>query len=100
VDFEKFLRLYLAEKRGFLDKEEFSAFLESFLSSPRRVRGLELKRILAAAVVYANYILSGYQSLNNHLAVAEGWMIVIAYLLRTAEANEAKETIWRASVEI
>jgi hypothetical protein len=100
VDFEKFLRLYLAEKRGFLPKREFSEFLESFLPSPGTVTRLGLKRILAAAVVFANYVLSGYQSLDNHLAVAEGWMVVVAYLLRTAVANEAKEVIWRASIQL
>ena len=100
VELEKFLRLYLAEKRGFLPKREFSEFLESFLPSPGEATSVGLKRILASAVIFANYVLSGYQSLDNHLAVAEGWMIVIAYLLRTAQENKAKESVWRASIQL
>lgn len=99
-EFERFLRLYLAEKRGFLRKDKFSEFLSSLLPPPRKVKSSQIRRDFASTAVLANYILSGYQSAENHLAVAEGWMLVIAQLLRIAEVKEAPEARWRPSIEI
>ena len=100
VDFQRFLSLYLAEKRDLLDKAAFCEFLESFLPIDEEVKRSEIRRVFAATAVIANYILSGFQLAKNHLAVAEGWMIVIAYLLRIAESFKAYRRLWEPSLEL
>jgi hypothetical protein len=100
ADFERFLRLYLADKRSFLGKEEFSDFLSSLLPDGRDMEGIQVKRAMAAGAVLANYILSGYQKAGNHLAVAEGWMLVFAHVLRIAEGRRASGSSWRGVIEI
>jgi hypothetical protein len=100
VDFQRFLGLYLAEKRDLLDKAAFCGFLESFLPLDEDVKRSEIRRIFAATAVIANYILSGFQLANNHLAVAEGWIIVIAYLLRIAESFKGYRKLWGPSLDL
>jgi hypothetical protein len=100
VDFQRFLGLYLAEKRDMLDKAAFCEFLESFLPIDEDVKRSEIRRIFAATAVIANYVLSGFQVAKNHLAVAEGWMVVIAYLLRIAESFKGYRRLWGPFLEL
>jgi hypothetical protein len=100
-DFENYLRLYLTDKKGFIDKAAFSSFLNSFLPLKRRIRRPEAPRVCAATAILANYILSGYQKVDNHLAVAEGWMLVIVYLLRLLEDSPScSEKDWFPSLNL
>lgn len=99
-DFERFLRLYLADKRAFLAKDEFSEFLLASLQSPAKGKKPQLRRAVAATAVLENYILSGYIKAENHLAVAEGWMLVFAHVLRTVEATHESSDDWLPSVEL
>lgn len=100
VDFQRFLTLYLADKRDFLDKSAFCEFLESFLPIDASTPRAEIRRIFSATAVLANYILSGHRSAGNHLAVAEGWTIVIVYLLRLAEPFRAYRRIWEPALRL
>ena len=100
ADFERFLRLYLADKRSFLRKEEFGEFLSSLLATGSEMEGIQVRRAMAAVAVLANYILSGYQKAGNHLAAAEGWMLVFAHVLRIAEGARPSDSTWRGVVEI
>ena len=100
VDFQRFLTLYLAEKRDFLDKQAFCEFLESFLPIDIETPRAEIRRIFSATAVIANYILSGYQSVRNHLAVVEGWTIVIIYLLRIAESFKSYRKMWKPPLRL
>ena len=99
-DFERFLRLYLADKRAFLAKDEFSKFLLSSLPTPAEVNKSHVPRAAAATAVLANYILSGYLNAGNHLAVAEGWMLVFGHLLRVVEAARPSQDNCLSSVEL
>lgn len=98
-DFETFLRLYLAEKRAFLDKDAFASFLVSFLPIGKKLKKSDLSRLFAGTAILANYVLSGFQRAGNHIAVCEGWILVIAHLLRVAE-NAAFMTSWRQSLDL
>jgi hypothetical protein len=100
ADFEKFLHLYLGDKRDFLDKQEFAEFLESFLPFKEEVKRGEIRRLFGATAILANYILSRFQSAGNHLATAEGWMLVLAHLLKIAERARLYERVWLPCLEI
>jgi len=100
VDFQRFLGLYLAEKRDFLDKRNFCEFLESFLPIDDEIPRAEIRRVFSATAVIANYVLSGFQSVENHLAVAEGWIIVITYLLRIAESFRPYRRLWEPALRL
>lgn len=99
-DFERFLRLYLADKRGFLAKDEFSEFLLSSLPSPAEVKKTRVRRAIAATAILANYILSGYLKAGNHLGLAEGWMLVFGHALRVVEATHPRQDDWLPVVEL
>jgi hypothetical protein len=99
-DFEVFLALFLGDKRAPLKKAEFAAFLRSVLPDKRPLKRLEINRLFAATAVLANYILSGFLANGNHLAVAEGWILVVAHLLRVAERAQSHEKLWSPSLWI
>jgi hypothetical protein len=99
-DFEKFLHLYLADKKDFLDKQEFAEFLESFLPFKEEFKRAEIRRLFGATAILANYVLSRFQSAGNHLATAEGWMLVLAHLLKIAERVRLYEPVWLPCLEI
>jgi hypothetical protein len=99
-DFERFLRLYLADKRGFLPKDEFSEFLLSALPSQTRMNKSQSRRVVAASAVLANYILDGYFKQGNNLALAEGWMLVLAHVLRIVESARPERKDWFPSAEM
>lgn len=99
-DFERFLRLFLSDKKAPLDKTMFAEFLESFLPLDKDIKRAELRRVFAATAVLANYVLSGFQREKNHHAVAEGWIVVIAYLLKLAEKIARYEPVWLPSLKL
>lgn len=99
ADFDTFLRLYLGDKRATLDREKFCSFLISFLPPGGISHKIRLRRILAATAILSSYILSGYQREGNNLAVAEGWMLVLAHMLHLAEQCEP-EGDWAQSVSL
>lgn len=97
ADFERFLKLFLGDKRNVLNKQEFSEFLQS-LQPVGDIKRAELRRIFSATALLASYILSGFQREQNNFALAEGWILVVAYLLRLAERVKLYEPIWLPSI--
>jgi len=100
TDFEVFLRLYLGDKTAPLNRDEFCLFLSSFLPNKALRRKAELSRALAATAILSSYILTGYQEHGNHLAIAEGWMLVLAHMLRLAEQHQGSQADWMQSVTL
>jgi hypothetical protein len=99
-DFDTFLRLFLGNKSSPLNKTEFAGFLRSVVPGSEPLKRQEIARLFAATAVLANYVLSGFQARGNHLAVAEGWILVIAHLLRVAESARAYEGSWAPAIQI
>ena len=100
TDFETFLRLYLGDRRAPLNRGLFCSFLVSFLPTDGFGRRPTLRRALAATAILSSYILSGYETCLNHLAVAEGWMLVLAHMLRLAEQRGPSKVEWLQSIEL
>jgi len=100
VDFERFLRLFLADRLEVLDKPQFSKFLENLLPLGEAVPRAKLSRVFSSAAVLAAYVLSSYAKVRNHFAQAEGWVLTIAHLLLLAEFFPTYEPIWRRTMAL
>jgi len=100
VDFERFLRLFLADRLEGLDKPQFSKFLEKLLPLGEPIPRAKLSRVFSSAAVLAAYVLSSYAKARNHLAQAEGWVLTIAHLLLLAESFPTYEAIWRRTLAL
>jgi hypothetical protein len=99
-DFERFLRLFLADAKDTLDKDDFAAFLESSLPMEEDLKRAEIRRTLASTAVLASYVLQGYQRDGNHYALTEGWMMVTAYLLAIVERFPLYLNLCRPSLDL
>jgi hypothetical protein len=100
ADFERFLRLYLADKKDILDRREFATFVESSLPLDSELKRTDLRRALASTAALASYVLHGYARERNHYAVAEGWLIVAAYLMAMMERYPVYFQACRPSLDL
>lgn len=100
VDFERFLRLFLADRQEFLDKPQFSKFLEKLLPFAEAVPRAKLSRVFSSAAVLSAYVLSSYRKTRNHFAQAEGWMLTITHLLLLSEYFPTYGPIWRRTLAL
>jgi hypothetical protein len=54
---------------------------------------------LASAAVITTYALSPYNEKNNHVAVLEGWVIYLAFLIAVVEKYSLADKYWKGSFE-
>jgi hypothetical protein len=97
-DFQLFLTLYLADKTEPLKCSEFSHFLLS-LTPEEPVKHSELKRLLAATTIVADYIISEYEKEGNHFSAAQAWALLLFHLLRVCEAHTDNKE-WNPTIEL
>jgi hypothetical protein len=96
-DFQLFLTLYLADKRDPLHCNEFSHFLLSL--TPGEILKSELRRLLAATTIVADYVISEYEKAENHYAAAQAWALLLFHLLRLCEPHvETKD--WLPAIDL
>jgi len=100
ADFERFLRLYLTDKKDVLDRREFATFVESSLPLDSELKRTDLRRALASTAALASYVLHGYAREQNHHPVVEGWLIVAAYLMAMVERYPLYFQACRASIDL
>jgi len=97
-DFQLFLTLYLADKREPLKCEDFSRFLLS-LTPEGGVSRSELRRLLAATTIVADYVISEYEKVENFFSAGQAWALLLFHLLRICELHsDSKE--WLPSIEL
>lgn len=100
AEFEDFLRLFLADGRDLLPKEQFSRFVEAQFGYCKSKSTLQILRMIASTVVLAAYALSPYERNSNHFALFEGWTIVSAGILRLVEQKRVARKHWTPSYEL
>lgn len=100
VDFERFLRLFLADRLEFLDKAQFSKFLEKLLPLGETLPRARLSRVFSSTAVLAAYVLSSYSKTRNHLAQIERWILTVSHLLLLAEAYPTYKAIWQRTLAL
>jgi hypothetical protein len=97
-DFQLFLTLYLADKREPLKCGEFSQFLLS-LTPEEPAKAAELRRLLAATTIVADYIISGFEKVVNHYSAAQAWCLLLFHLLRACEPH-SEVADWKAPIDL
>ncbi len=88
------LELYLNEGLGYLDKNKFSKFFEKFIIENKRSKKLEIQRLLAGSSLYCSIALTPFVKTQNHIALIEGWIIFLAFLISVIEENDLEEKYW------
>lgn len=98
-DFQLFLELLIIKGESGVDKEKFSAFLESYVLSIQN-DDLPINRMLSSLVILCHYILGNVDSKNNHVNIIESWMLFLNYLMYLVEKYSLKEDIWKKTYDI
>jgi hypothetical protein len=97
-DFQLFLTLYLADKREPLKCNEFSHFLLSLVPETESTKA-ELRRLLAATTIVADYVISEYEKVGNHYVAAQAWALLFFHLLRICEPYATIKD-WMPAIEL
>jgi hypothetical protein len=101
TDFGKFLDLVVRGGEGPLDKEVFSAFLESVLPlKAKRIAFREVQRSITSAVLLTTYIIQRNEQSKNHWAIFEAWIMLGSYILATQEKHGVPTPWWEASFNL
>jgi hypothetical protein len=97
-DFQLFLTFYLADKQEPLNCIQFSELLLSMLPPAGATRA-ELRRLFAAVIIVADYVISGYEGLGNYYAATQGWSVLTFHLMRVCEAHR-NVSDWQDSLNL
>jgi hypothetical protein len=80
---------------------EVAKFVETLLPFQQEdLSKLERSRALSSAALLVTYATSGWQRNENHLSVAEGWLIFSASVLRFAELHTLEAKFWRSTYDL
>jgi len=100
-DFRHFLELYLSNGRGPLPRRSFSRFLEGLLPLGELTPSApECARAAASATLFTTYVTSAWSGTENYVAVAEGWLLLAACLVRLATRHSLDESRWLVSYSL
>jgi len=92
------LTLYLADKTEPLNCEGFSRFLLS-VTPDESAKKVELRRLLAATTIVADYVISEYEKVENYFSAAQAWALLLFHLLRVCEPyTDTKD--WTPAIEL
>lgn len=91
-DFRLLLEFYLEDGLGTLDKEKFSYLLEGIFN--RSIKPTERGSLLRGSAIIVALATTSYSNKENHVALAEAWMIYLSYLLRFAETHKLPKKGW------
>jgi hypothetical protein len=91
-----FLTLYLTEGRGDLDHKGFAAFLRRLLPDKQLTKPVTARRI-AAAGLFASYLLEAFNRQGDHWSSFCGWIITAAHQAWAAEIYQLPPKAWQSS---
>lgn len=95
-----FLSLYLAEGKGDLNRKGLAAFLRSMLDETRSYSKAVVSRRIAAAGLFASYLLEPFYRETDHWSCFCGWTIVAAHQARAAELHALPSAVWKGSFDV
>ena len=88
----RFRELYLVDGRGDLDVAQFARFLIAILRDAKS--GLDLERRVAAANIFAGYLLDAFYQQNDYWSVFRGWTICASQIAWAGESNDFEPKHW------
>lgn len=98
-DLKVFLELLMSDGHELPDKKKLSTFLESVLFTKNETE-LQLRRKIASSVLLNQYVMAPYESLGNHIALIEGWVILSSLVFGIVEKYQLKENNWTQSIKM
>ena len=100
-DFRRFLELYARNGSEILPGGEFSAFLLSILRfDEKNPKKSEVRRAIASALIFANYVISPYQEAQNNVSVINGWVLIASHILAVAAKVGLPSKTWEESFDL
>lgn len=100
-DLRSFVNLYVRDGADNLPREDLALFLESLVAHGRtNARIHDARKALGGIALTTSYVLERYASVGNHIALAEGWTILGANILRVAEGHSLREVEYRPSLDL
>ena len=99
-DMRAFLELYLDEGRGMLPKDKMFSVLDvtSFGQSP--VKKSDAIDAITSSLVIVSYLLNSFEESGNYYAMAEGWSILAASIVRYVTRHSIPPDQWRTSLDL
>jgi hypothetical protein len=97
-DVRKFRSLYLVDGRGDFASTDFALFLRTLLS--KNLAPNELERRVAAANLFASYLLGEFYRQEDHWSVFRGWVLTAAHLAWAVERNGRPQGRWTDSIAL
>lgn len=92
-----FLTLYLAEGRGDLDHKALAGFFRRLLLPEGRLSKPAVARRIAAAGLFASYLLEPFNRQGDHWSAFCGWTITAAHQAWAAETEQLPQKDWYSS---
>ena len=99
VEVRSFLSLYLAQGKGDLDHKAFAEFLRRLLPEGNLSKPAITRRI-AAAGLFASYLLEPFYRQGDHWSVFCGWIITAAHQAWAADVYQLPKKSWKASFDL
>lgn len=100
ADFRRFVQLYGDEGRGPLPTLQVLEFLEGIVPFGVNPSEVACQRALTSAALFTAYTLRGWETAENHLAVAQGWLLYCCVALRLASEQSLGDVRWAPSYEL
>jgi hypothetical protein len=94
-----FLALYLAEGKGDLDHRALAGFFRRLLPDEKLSKPAVARRI-AAAGLFASYLLESFNRQGDHWSAFCGWTITAAHQAWAAEIYQLPSKIWEPSFRL
>lgn len=94
-----FLKLYLAEGKGDLDHKAFAEFLRRLLPDSGLSKPVAARRI-AAAGLFASYLLEPFNRQDDHWSSFCGWTVAAAHQAWAAEVYQLPPKTWESSFRL
>jgi hypothetical protein len=99
-DLREFLALYLSDGRSFFPKEQFCRFLSATVLNDLSAGPKRSLRAITSAVVLTSYIAGAFQRTNNHFALFEAWICLLAEVIRYATRGKLQTEVWKPTYEL
>jgi hypothetical protein len=99
-DSHRLFNLYLADGKGFLDREAFAKLLSGVAGLTTRLAKAEASRRLAAVNLFASYAMSPFYAAKNYWELIQGWTMTAAQIAWSSDNNGLALKSWRPTFRV
>ena len=100
-DIRTLLELYYSEGASLFPAKSFSRYLSAILPFPPDTASVpECRRAIASVTLLTAYAVGSWTRSDNHLAVAQAWLIACVCILRFAIVRKLDSRLWLSSYEL